>query len=224
MNNEKNRTYAVLGLGIFGSTIAKNLTHYGLDVIAIDKDMDQVERINDSVTHAVCLNITDIDQLRAVGMDDVDCAIVATGSQLEDSIICIMNLKELGVKRIIAKAKNRKYSEVLLKIGADEVVLPEKEIGKRLAKRLVSPDIIELFDIDNENSIVEIHVLNNWVGHSLTQLDLRNKFGINVIGIRKNNRLTLTVDPNDYIMEGDELIIACRNDLFDRFSELERVI
>ena len=217
MNNEKNRTYAVLGLGIFGSNIEKNLTHYGLD-------MDQVERINDSVTHAVCLNITDIDQLRAVGMDDVDCAIVATGSQLEDSIICIMNLKELGVKRIIAKAKNRKYSEVLLKIGADEVVLPEKEIGKRLAKRLVSPDIIELFDIDNENSIVEIHVLNNWVGHSLTQLDLRNKFGINVIGIRRNNRLTLTVDPNDYIMEGDELIIACRNDLFDRFSELERVI
>ena len=222
--SKKSRTYAVLGLGIFGSTIAKNLSNYGLDVIAIDNDMTQVDRINDYVAHAVCLNIADMEQLKAVGMEDVDCAVVATGSKLEDSIMCIMNLKELGVKRIIAKAKNRKYSEVLLKIGANEVVLPEKEIGRRVAKRLVSPDIIDLFDIDSENSIVEIHVLERWVGHTLMQLDLRNNFGINVIGIRKDNKLTLTVDPNVVIEANDELIIACRNDLFVRFSEFERVI
>lgn len=223
MGKGKKNTYAILGLGIFGSTIAKNLSRYGHDVIAIDIDMAQVERMSEYVSHAVCLNITDIEQLKAVGIEDVDCAVVATGSRLEDSIMCIMNLKELGVKNIIAKAKNRKYSEVLLKIGANEVVLPEKEIGRRVAKRLVSPDIIDLFDIDSEFSIVEIHVLEAWVGYTLSELNLRNNFGINVIGIRRDKKLTLTVDPNELITKDDELIIACKNDLFERFSELERV-
>lgn len=223
MSKDKKKTYAVLGLGIFGSTIAQDLSFYGHDVIAVDLNMAQVEKISDLVSHAVCLNITDIEQLRAVGIEDVDCAIVATGSRLEDSIMCIMNLRELGVKKIIAKTKNSKYSEVLLKIGADEVVLPENEIGKRLAKRLASHDIIDLFDIDNEYSIVEIHVLEGWAGFSLTELNLRHKFGINVIGVRRDKKLTLTIDPNDIITIDDELIIACKNDLFERFSELERV-
>lgn len=223
MAKMKKNTYAVLGLGIFGSTIAKNLSCYGHDVIAIDNDIAQVERISDFVTHAVCLNINDIEQLKAVGIEDVDGAVVATGSHLEDSIMCIMNLKELGVKKIIAKAKNRKYSEILMKIGADEVVLPEKEIGKRVAKKLISPDIIDLFDIDSEYSIVEIHVLDTWVGYTLSELNLRNNFGINVIAIRRDKKLMLTVDPNELITDDDKLIIACKNDLFEHFSELERV-
>ncbi len=223
MGKGKKNMYAVLGLGIFGSTIAKNLSRYGHDVIAVDKDMAQIEKLSEFVSHAVCLDITDVEQLKAVGIEDADCAVVATGSSLEDSIMCIMNLKELGLKKIIAKAKNRKYGEVLLKIGADEIVLPEKEIGKRVAKRLISPDIIDLFDIDTNYSIVEIHVLEAWVGYSLAELNLRSKFGINVIGIRRDDKLTLTVDSNELISKNDELIIACKNDLFERFSQLERV-
>lgn len=132
------KQYVILGLGIFGSTIAKTLSQYNHEVIAIDKDLACVDRVSDFVTQAIQADFTDIDQLRAIGIQDCDAAVVATGSHLEESIMGVMNLRELGIPFIMAKAKNKKYMQILQKIGADYVVRPEKEMGERVAKKLVS--------------------------------------------------------------------------------------
>lgn len=182
----KQKTYAILGLGIFGSTIAKTLSEYNCEVIGIDKDISCVERVSEFATQAVQADFTDIDQLRAIGVEDVDVAVVATGSRLEESIMAILNLKELGVPYILAKAKNKMYMQILLKIGADKVVRPEKEMGERVAKTLLSRNVIEMVDIDDEYSIMELHAPRNWVGKALSDLDLRTKYGVNILGIRKH--------------------------------------
>lgn len=221
----KKRTFLVLGLGIFGSTIAKELSKYGQDVIVIDSNMSCVERLLDYVSHGVCCDFNDIDQLKSIGVEDVDCAIVATGSHLEESVMAIMNLKELGVPHIIAKAKNKRYAQILLKIGCDRVISPEKEIGIKTAKSLVSKNIVDLIEIDKDYSIVEIKAPENWVGKSLIELDLRNKYNINVLGMRltSDEHLELNIDPNQPISLNSQLLILADNNTFLNFSRVEHV-
>ena len=219
------KTYAVLGLGIFGSTVSKELTKYGQDVIAIDRDMTCVERMSDIVSHAICCDFTDREQLNAVGVSDVDAAIVATGSHLEESILAIMNLKELGVPYVLAKAKNRKYGDIMLKIGADKIVFPEKEMGVRMAKALLAWNIVELIDIDKDYSIMEIKAPTSWVNKSLIALSLRSKFGINVLGIRNGDdkHLSINPNPNYLIQDTDQLLVVADKEIFNHFDEIERV-
>lgn len=218
----KTKTYAILGLGIFGSTIAKQLSEYNYEVIAIDQDISCVERLSDVVTQAVRADFTDIDQLRAVGVKDCDAAVVATGSHLEESIMAVMNLKELGVPQVLAKAKNKKYMEILMKIGADYVVRPEKEMGERIAKRLISRNIVDIIDLDDEYSIIEILAPEKWIGHTLRDLNLRAKYGINVLGVRKNPNDHLSISPAaDYeIEDNDCLLVIADNDLFGKFDDI----
>ncbi|MFI3283905.1 MAG: TrkA family potassium uptake protein [Erysipelotrichaceae bacterium] len=216
------KTYCVLGLGIFGSTIATKLSSFNHDVIAVDKDMTCVERISDVVTEAIKADFTDIDQLRAIGAGECDVAIVATGSHLEESIMAIMNLKELGVPYVLAKAKNKKYKLVLEKVGADRCIRPEKEMGERVAKQIVSTNILELIDLDEEYSILEVVAPTSWVGHSLVELNLRARFGINIIGIRKGPKDHLSISPGaDYkIKLSDILVVIADNELFKKFDEI----
>ena len=217
-----NKTYAVLGLGIFGSTIAMELSKYNNEVIAVDRDMSCVERISDSVTQAVRADFTDIEQLKAIGIQDCDVAVVAAGDLLEESIMGVMNLKELGVPYVIAKAKNKKYMEILLKVGADRVVRPEKEMGERIAKQLVSDKIVDLIDLDEKYSIVEIMVPSSWIGYTLRELNLRAKYGINVVGIRKTPNEALSISPAaDYRMEKEDcLLVIADNEVFSYFDEM----
>ncbi|MDY6062543.1 MAG: TrkA family potassium uptake protein [Erysipelotrichaceae bacterium] len=219
------RTFLVLGLGIFGSTIARELSRYGQDVIAIDRDMSCIERLADYVTHAACCDFNDIEQLKAVGAENIDCAIIATGSHLEESVMAAMNLQELKVPMIIAKAKNRKYSQILLKIGCDRVVTPEKEIGFKTAKYLVSKNIVDLIEIDKEYNIVELKAPTKWIGKSLIDLELRNKYNINVLGTRAcgGEHLELSLDPNQPITENSRLLMIIGNDVFANFSKFEDV-
>ncbi|MCI6271773.1 MAG: TrkA family potassium uptake protein [Erysipelotrichaceae bacterium] len=211
------KSYAVLGLGVFGSTIATTLASFDYDVIAVDLDNSCVERVLDDVTSAVVADITDIDQLKAIGIGDVDCAIVATGTHLEDSIMAIMNLKELNVPYIVAKAKNKKYMQILERVGADRVIRPEKEMGVRVAKQLVSPNIVDLIDIDNKYSVIEILAPNNWVNNTLAKLNLRNRFGVNVLGVRKSATAPLSISPSaDYLIEADDrLLVIASKEKFD---------
>lgn len=211
------KSYAVLGLGVFGSTIATTLASFDYDVIAVDLDNSCVERVLDDVTSAVVADITDIDQLKAIGIGDVDCAIVATGTHLEDSIMAIMNLKELNVPYIVAKAKNKKYMQILERVGADRVIRPEKEMGVRVAKQLVSPNIVDLIDIDNKYSVIEILAPNNWVNNTLAKLNLRNRFGVNVLGVRKSIAAPLSISPSaDYLIEADDrLLVIASKEKFD---------
>lgn len=216
------KTYCVLGLGIFGSALAKKLASYNHEVIALDQDMSCVERIKDSVDVCIKADFTDIEALRGLGVADCDVGVVATGARLEESVLAIMNLKELGVPYVIAKAKNRKYQNILLKVGADRVIRPEKEMGNRVAKQLVSHNIVDLIDIDDEFSIVEIVAPAKWVNKSLMELDLRKLFGVNVLGIRKQAGEKLSISPgaNYKIVLGDRLLVIAENAVFSNFSEL----
>ena len=205
----KRKSFAVLGLGIFGSTIAKRLSSYDYDVIAIDSDMSCIDRLSDFVSIAIQADITDINQLKSAGVSDVDCAIVATGSHLENSIIAVMNLKELGTPYIVAKAKNKRYMKILEKIGADRVILPEKEMGERVAKQLVSSNIIDLIDIDDEYSVIEIVAPKYWINKSLIDLNLRSKYGINILGVRKSPSTRLSISPSaSYIIEANDILLV----------------
>ncbi len=221
----KQKLYAVLGLGIFGSTIAKTLSEFNCEVIALDKEISCVDRASEFVTQAVLADFTDIEQLRAIGVGDCDVAVVATGSRLEESIMAIMNLKELGVPYVLAKAKNKTYMHILLKIGADKVVRPEKEMGERVAKSMLSRNVIDMIDIDDDYSVVEIVAPDRWVGKTLKALELRANYGINVLGIRKRPHERLSISPSaEYMIEkNDQLLVIADTDVFEKYEYLGKL-
>lgn len=203
------KTVGVLGLGVFGSTIAQELGEHHFDVIAIDKDLPDVNRVEEYVVQAVQGNITDLDLLRSIGFEKCDVVVVATGSNLEASVLAIMNCKKLGIKRIIAKAKNRTHMEIMQEIGATEIIRPEKEMGDKVARNIMRNRILDVIDIDEENSIIEFFPPKEWVGKSLIELDLRNKYKINVIGIKphEHSKMRVQVLPNEVISE-DSMLVA----------------
>ena len=173
MTQINKQTYAVFGLGRFGFTLAYELSQMGQDVIAVDKDMNLVEAADEFCT-ALSFDMTDIDAMKSAGIKDADVAIIATGSSLEDSILCTLNLKELGVPKVIVKARNSKHALALHKIGADRVVMPEMEMAKRLAiKQVMGDDLIEMFDLGDNNLVFEIVVKESWIHKSLNQINPR---------------------------------------------------
>lgn len=197
--------------------MAKTLSEYGYDVIGMDIDIANVERVSEFVMQAVQGDFTDIEQLRSSGVMDVDVAVIATGSQLEASVMAVLHLKELGVPFIMAKAKNKTYMQILLKIGADRVVRPEKEMGERVAKSLMSQNIIDMVDIDEDYSMMELSAPADWVGQALKSLDLRAKFGVNVLGVRAtgNSKLNLAINADYIIGEEDQLLVIVENNKFE---------
>jgi trk system potassium uptake protein TrkA len=213
----KQKTYAVLGLGVFGSTIAKTLSEYHCEVIGIDSDLTCVERVAEFTTQAVQADFTDIEQLRELGVQDVDVAVVATGSRLESSIMAVLHLKELGVPYIVAKAKNKVYMQILLKVGADKVIRPEKEMGERVAKTLLSRNVVDMIDIDEDYSIMELTAPKEWVGFALKNLDVRNKFGLNILGVRNGEDAKLNFNINaGYIVKAeDQLLVIVEANKFE---------
>ena len=214
------KTYVILGLGRFGSTLAKELTNYNQDVIAIDKDMALVEKVSSYVATSLCLDYSDIDALATAGVKDADVGIVTTGTMLDQGIQGIINLKELGVPNVLAKANNLKTAKLLEKVGADGTITPEHDMSVRCAKKLISSDILELFDIDADHTMFEMKIQSSWVGHSLMELDLRNRFSINVIGVKRDDKLIMTIDPNEKFMENDEVLLVGPNDIFKHFDDL----
>lgn len=216
----KEKQYAVIGLGIFGSTISKTLSQYGFEVIAVDKNVECVERVSEYVTQGVIGDATDLEFLKNIGIADVDVAVVAIGNHLEESILSVLNLKELGVPYIIAKAKNKQFKAVLEKIGADRVVRPEKEMGQKIAKSLMRNNIIDLIEIDDSYSIVEMKVPPQWVGHTLTTLHLRNRYGINILGKKDHltHKIEFSINPNAEIMEDDIYLMVAETSMIERLD------
>ncbi len=203
------KTVAVLGLGLFGSALAKSLAKNGVEVIAVDLLMEHVEEVMDDVEMPVQADFTKIDQLQEVGVLDADVAVIAAGERLENTILGIMNLKKLGIKEVIVKTKNETYKEVLLKVGATRVILPEKEMGLRLGHELANASIVDFLELDEENHILELNVLDDWIGHTILELDVRNKYGYNIIAIKpsKTHRYQAQVDPN-YTFEREDIVLV----------------
>ena len=222
MKKVQNRQYAVLGLGIFGSTVAKSLSKGNAEVIAVDVDQKCVNRMADIVTQAMLCDITDIDQLRAAGIQDCDVAVVSMGNHLEESVMAIINLKELGVPYIVAKAKNKRYMEIFSKIGANKVVRPEKEMGEQVAKGILGRNIIDIIDLDSEYSVVETPAPAEWTGKSLIDLNLRRSYGINIVGIRNHVTGVLNVcpDPECIIGKDDHVVIIADAEKIGEFDDM----
>lgn len=216
------KQFVVLGLGIFGSTLVKTLSQFGREVIAIDKDSENVQRVSEFATKAVIGDVTDIQFLTDLGLDDIDVGIVAIGDHLEDSILATMNLKELGVPYVIVKAKNKRFKVVLERIGADHVVRPEKEMGEKIARTLLRKNIKDLIELDEENCIVEMKVPQSWIGKSLSQLDLRKLYSINVLGKRdpKTHKLEVPVDPSAPIEMNDTFLVLGQTDKIEKYDYL----
>lgn len=205
------KQYVVLGLGVFGSTVAKTLSQFDCEVLAIDKDEECVDRVADIVTKAVIGDVTDKEFLLDLGVNEFDVGIVAIGDHLEESILAVMNLKELGISHIVAKAKNKRFMQVLEKVGADRVVRPEKEMGLKIARSLLRKNITDLIQLDDTYSVVEMKPAKQWVGKSLSHLDLRKKYNINILGKRNKEtyKLEFFIDPH-YVVEADDhfLLVA----------------
>ncbi len=202
-----NKQFVIIGLGRFGSSIAKTLYSLGNDVLAIDKDEDIVQEISDSVTHAAQLDATDENALRSLGIRNFDVAVVTIGDNIQSSIMATLLVKELGVKYIIAKGHSDLHAKVLYKIGADRVILPEKDMGVRVAHNLVSASILDYIELSADYSVMEIQVLSEWAGKTLNELRLRSKYGINVMAIKRDEEVNLSPSADD-IIENNDVIVA----------------
>jgi len=211
------KSFAILGLGRFGRTLARELTKAGMDVLAVDINKAKVNLIADDVTCAIQADVKDTDTIKSLGLSNMDAVIVAMTEDVESTIMAIIQAKELGVPMVIAKAKNNFNKEILTKVGADKVVFPEKESGIRIARNLVSNNIIDYFGINEFVSVVEITAKSEWIGKSLMELNLRKKYKINVVGIKYDDIVVVDIEPSEPIREGAVLVVIGNNDNLKKF-------
>lgn len=201
------KQFVIIGLGRFGSSVAKTLYALGHDVLAIDSNEDLVQEISDSVTHAVQMDATDENALRTLGLRNFDVAVVTIGANIQASVMATLLVKDMGIKYIIAKGNSDLHAKVLYKIGADRVILPEKDMGVRVAHNLVSSSILDYIELSPDYSIIEIESPKEWYGKSMKELSLRSKYGINVMAIKRNNEVNISPDADDVINK-DDIVVA----------------
>lgn len=202
-----NKQFVVIGLGRFGESVAKTLYSLGHDVLVIDMDEDSIQEISDSVTHAVQMDATDESALKTLGLRNFDVAVVTTGSNIQASVMATLLVKELGVKYIIAKGQSDLHAKVLYKIGADRVILPEKDMGVKVAHNLVSSSILDFIELSPDYSIMELRVLNKWSGKTLKELKLRSSYGINIMAIKRGDDIDISPKAEDRLLD-DDIIVA----------------
>lgn len=205
------KQFVVIGCGRFGQSVAIKLAELGSEVMVVDDNEEIIQSISDKVTYAVQADATDENALKALGIRNFDVAIVTIGSDIQSSILVTLMVKELGVKHIVAKAQNPAHAKVLYKIGANRVVFPEKEMGVKIAKSLVSSNVLDLIDLAPEYSIVEIKMKDDWIGKSLVDINMRRQYQVSVIAIRRNDELDINVEPDRILMKDDVLVIVGNN-------------
>ena len=213
------KQFAVIGCGRFGSSVARTLYSLGYDVLAIDRNEDVIQAIADSVTHAVQADATDEASIKSLGIRNFDVAVVTIGSDIQSSILITLIVKELGVKYVIAKAQNELHGKVLYKSGADRVVFPERDMGVRVAHNLVSSNILDYIELAPDYSIMEIAALSEWEGKSLAEINMRGKYGINVMAIKHGAEINISPAASDRIHREDILVVVGNN---DDLQKLER--
>ncbi|MBE6941606.1 MAG: TrkA family potassium uptake protein [Ruminococcaceae bacterium] len=201
------KSYVVVGLGRFGSEVARQLYRCGCEVLAIDLRSELVQQISADVTHAAVGDSRDKEVLRALGVGDFDCAIIAIGEDLAASVLITMNLKELGVPYLVCKAHDDVHRRVLEKLGADRVVIPEQENAARLAKSLSSPNLLDYIELSEEYSIIELPAPKSWVGKNLKELNVRAKLGVNILAVRRNGKLDVSPAAEFTFADGDIVVV-----------------
>jgi len=217
------KTFVVIGLGRFGTAVARELSALGHEVLAVDEDEEAVEKVADKVTHAVAGDARDVAVLKALGVRNYDCAVVAVGGDIGNSALITLNLKEQGVKKVVCKAQSHVHQRVLEKIGADRVIFPEHEMGVKLAQGLSSSNVLNFIEISEDYGIVELETPKSWVGKTIRELDIRKHYHVNVIAVRAAQSGALHVSPiADYALrDGDCVEVLGRYEDINRLHEVK---
>ena len=205
-------TYAVFGLGRYGTAVARELVANGMEVIAVDTDQRIVNAVADDLPICKCADITDPEVIRQLGIGNVDVVIVAMANNLEASVMTVTLCKEAGVPTVIAKCANEMHQKILTRVGADKVVFPENESGIRLAKNLLSSGFVDMVSLAKNVSMIELDVKSEWVGKNLIELNLRKKYSINVVALRKGDAVSVDIDPHAALLESDKLIVIANTE------------
>lgn len=213
------KQFAVIGLGRFGSSLARTLSQMGYEVLAVDSDAERVNAVSDEVTYAVQADAMEEEALKSLGLRNFDAVIVAIGQEVKASILVTVMLKEMGVARVVAKANDELHGKVLQRVGADVVVFPERDMGVRLAHALVSRNIIDQIHLSPEYSIVEIVAPARFVGKTLEESALRKKYGVTVLAIRRNEEIIVSPGAGQVLREGDVLVIIGRDEKIKEIGE-----
>lgn len=201
------KSYIVVGMGRFGSEVARQLHQQRCEVIAMDISDELIQQVSPYVTHAVVGDAQDKEVLRALGVKDMDCAIIAIGDDLAASVLVTMNMKELGVPHVICKAHDATYRKVLEKLGADRVIIPEQEQAQRLAKSLSNPNVLDYIELSDDCGIIEMPVPESWLGKDLRQLNVRAKLGVSILAIRRGGSVHASLSADTAFIKEDILVV-----------------
>ncbi|MEI7026666.1 potassium channel family protein [Paenibacillus sp. y28] len=211
--------FAVIGLGRFGSSLAKELVRLGFEVLGIDRSEQIVDDLSDELTHTVVADGTEEDVLRALGIRNFDCAVVAIGDDIQASILTAILLKDIGVKTVVAKALSELHGKVLEKIGVDRIIYPERDMGIRVAHQLVSPNLLDFIELSDDYTIAEVAAPKSIAGLTLKELDLRKKFGCSVVAINKKSGVIIAPVAEERVDEKDIMVIIGTNEQIEAFEQ-----
>ncbi|MBD1380758.1 TrkA family potassium uptake protein [Bacillus sp. IB182487] len=215
----RKKLFAVFGLGRFGGSLVKEFHEMGIEVLAVDKNEEKVNEFAKYATHAVKANAIDENTLKQLGVRNVDHAFVSFGDDIEASILTSLLLKEIGVPKVWAKAQNDHHQKVLDRIDVDRVIHPERDMAKRIAHHIVSDKMIDYIELSNRHSIVEIVATNKIANSTLADLDIRAKYGCNIVGLERNGNIIVSPAAADLVQKGDILIVIGENRDIERFEE-----
>lgn len=215
------RSFCIIGLGRFGQTLAVNLVKTDHQVLVIDIDENIVNVMSDIVTNAVVGDPTNEAVLHAAGVQDYDCAVVATAENINDSVLITILLKELGVKQVVARAGSEQHGKVLSKIGADMVVYPERDMGEKLVHILDRNNVLEYIEFSDTHSIVEVTVPDSWIGKTLIELDVRRRFGVTVLAVSdpESGNMNISPDPTKPFSGNETVALLGENKAIDKITK-----
>lgn len=213
------KQYAVFGLGDFGYSVALTLERLGCEVIVVDKSEEKIQDIADSVSYAMRADLREPEVMKAIGARNLDGAVVALSDAFEAAVMVTILSKEAGVPYVVAKAGDELHGKILEKVGADAVVYPEREAGARIAKNLVTRSFADWIELSPDYSMIEHKVPQEWAGKSLAELKLREKYQINMVGIIRDEKVDIAMDPNEPLPADAILILIGSNEAFHKFIE-----
>lgn len=219
MKKSRQKEYIIIGLGRFGNSVAKQLEANGCKVLAIDRNEQRIRQIAEYVTLAMCLDVADEEALEELGGRNFDGAVISIGHSLDASVLATIWAKEQGIKQVIAKAYDETQGKILTKIGADEIVYPEKETGVHLANNLAFNNLIDTIELSPEYSIAEVTILTDWIGKSLIELKLREKYDVNVIAIRRGGSLILNPAADAPSKKNDVFVLLGTNNTLKKIAD-----
>jgi len=215
----KENQFVIIGLGRFGSSLGRELVRLGYEVLGVDRDEEKVQELASVLTHTIMADATEEEVLRSVGARNFDCGVVAIGDDIQASILATILLKELGVKKVVAKAVSDLHGRVLERMGVDRIIYPERDMGVRVAHQLVSPNLLDYIELSKKYTIAEVAVPQCWSGKSLEDVDLRGKFGCSIVAINKPKGIIIAPAAKDILSSEDVMVLIGTNDQIEQCQE-----